>query len=123
MAITFWKGFTLALSIPLALVVTCATGAEVAASAAAQHAGETATVCGTVAGARYARRTKGAPTFVNLDRPYPHPIFTVVIWGTYREEFDPPPETWRGRLCVTGRIKLYRGVPEIDVIDPSQVTH
>jgi hypothetical protein len=29
------------------------------------------TVCGTVASAAYAVRTKGRPTFLNLDQPYP----------------------------------------------------
>jgi hypothetical protein len=39
------------------------------------------TVCGTVASAHFAARSKGQPTFINLDKPYPNQIFTVLIWG------------------------------------------
>ena len=42
------------------------------------------TVCGIVASAHYAASSKGQPTFVNLDKPYPNQIFTVLIWGSDR---------------------------------------
>jgi hypothetical protein len=44
------------------------------------HAGETATVCGTVTGVHYAASSKGMPTFINFDKPYPNQDFTVMIW-------------------------------------------
>jgi len=40
------------------------------------------TVCGKAASAHYADRRKGQPTFLNLGEPYPHEVFTVVIWAT-----------------------------------------
>ena len=52
------------------------------AAEAKNHLGETATVCGRVASAHFAEKAKGLPTFMNLDMPYPHQIFTIVIWGT-----------------------------------------
>ena len=81
------------------------------------------TVCGTVASATYAIRTKGRPTFLNLDQPYPKQIFTVLIWGSDRNKFKNPPETFfRGkRICVTGIIESYRGKPEIIVRGPDQI--
>ena len=48
---------------------------------AGQHVGETATVCGVVASGRYSERTRGRPTFLNLDKPYPDQVFTILIWG------------------------------------------
>jgi hypothetical protein len=62
------------------------------------------TVCGTVASATYAIRSRGRPTFLNLDQPYPNQICTVVIWGSDRNNFKTPPETFfRGKtICVTG---------------------
>lgn len=89
---------------------------------AAQHIGETATVCGTIAGSHYAADNDGQPTFINLGKPYPDPVFTIVIWGDYRGKFATPPDSWAGRLCVTGRIIEYHGGPEMKVIDPSQVS-
>ena len=90
---------------------------------AAQHVGERATVCGTVASTHYAATTGGKPTFVNLDKPWPHPIFTLVIWGNDRPRFNPSPDHWTGRLCVTGRIVSYDGEPEIKVSTPAQIRH
>jgi hypothetical protein len=68
--------------------LSCQTAAaELTSQQAASHVGETATVCGTVASANYATRTKGQPTFLNLDQPYPRQLFTVVIWGSDRTKF------------------------------------
>ena len=81
---------------------------------ASQHMGQTATVCGTVASANYAARSRGQPTFLNLDQPYPHAIFTAVIWGENRAVFGQPERTLLGkRVCVTGAIQLYKGEPEM----------
>jgi DNA/RNA endonuclease YhcR with UshA esterase domain len=86
------------------------------------HVGETATVCGEVVSTRYAASTKGHPTFLNLDKPYPGQIFTIVIWGEDRGRFGAPEETYRGKhACVTGRISEYRGVPEVIATEPGQL--
>jgi len=75
-----------------------------------------------VASARYAEKSKGQPTFLNLDEPYPKQIFTILIWGSDRSKFGAPENKYRGtRLCATGLIKLYRGVPEIEASDPTQI--
>ena len=96
----------------------------IAAENALNYVGQTGTVCGTVASVRYAVHTKGQPTFLNLNRPYPNQIFTALVWGRDRAKFLEPPETcYRGRkICVTGRIVEYRGKAEIIVKDPSQIT-
>jgi len=88
-----------------------------------KYIGMEKTVCGTVASATYAIRTKGRPTFLNLDQPYPKQIFTVLIWGSDRNKFKNPPETFfKGkRICVTGIIEDYRGKPEIIVRGPDQI--
>ena len=96
---------------------------KLTASEANKHIGETATVCGSVASTNYAARTRGRPTFLNLDRAYPNQIFTVVIWGENRDKFLTPPErAFRDKnICATGEIKSYRGGPEIIVTDTSQI--
>jgi hypothetical protein len=46
------------------------------------HISEEATVfCGQVVSTIYAARSKGQPTFLNPDKPYPHAVFTVLIWA------------------------------------------
>jgi hypothetical protein len=92
-------------------------------SAAAKHVGETATVCGAVDGVHTATSSKGSPTFVNLDKTYPNQVFTILIWGSDAPKFTPAPSSWNGKsVCATGKIELYRNVPEIVARDAGQVT-
>ena len=94
----------------------------ISAGEAKNHVGENATVCGEVASTRYVRRGSGRPTFLQLDKPYPRQIFTVVIWGSDRSKFGVPEETFHGRhICVTGHITLHREVPEIVAHAPRQI--
>jgi len=96
---------------------------KLTAAEAKDHIGETATVCGNVVSTRYAASTKGQPTFLNLDKPYPNQIFTIVIWGSNRGEFGRPEVDYKEkRVCVTGKSGEYRGVPEIVLDDPAQIT-
>jgi hypothetical protein len=89
---------------------------------AKDHIGEKATVCGKVASTRYAATTRGKPTFLNLDRPYPSQVFTVMIWGESREKFGAPEELYRDKqICVTGKITDYRKAPEIVVSEPHNI--
>ncbi len=104
-----------------AFVVQAQTG-HISAAEAKNHVGEKATVCGTVVSARYAERSRGQPTFLNLDKPYPNQIFTIVIWGADREKFGNPETNYRDKqVCVTGKITSYRGTPEITANEPSQI--
>lgn len=94
-------------------------------SEAKAYEGQTQCVCGPVVDATYAARSNGAPTFLNLGGRHPDPNrFTVVIWGDQRPNFDPPPEqAYLGKtICVTGRIKIYKGVAEIQISSPAEVT-
>jgi hypothetical protein len=109
----------------LALVFTIPVNAQkkLTASEAKEHYGETATVCGDVASTRYADSTKGQPTFLNLDKPYPNQVFTVVIWGNNRSKFGTPENDYKGkRVCVSGKITAYAGLPEIVADEPKQIT-
>jgi micrococcal nuclease len=92
------------------------------AAEAADHVGSTATVCGTVASTKFAQRSNAQPTYLNLDRPYPDQLLTVVIWGTDREAFGEPEARYSGKsICVTGKVELFKGRPQIIARDPSQI--
>jgi hypothetical protein len=95
---------------------------HLSAAEAKNHVGERATVCGKIVSTRYANRSKGQPTFLNLDKPYPNQIFTIVIWGSDRSKFGDPEAKYSDKnVCVTGKITSYRDIPEIAANDPSQI--
>jgi hypothetical protein len=92
------------------------------AEQAKSHIGERATVCGLVASAHYAASSKGQPTFLNLDKPYPNQIFTVLIWGSDRPQFGTPERDYvRKKVCATGMIEQFRGTAEIIARSPSEI--
>lgn len=117
---------TRAFVIPVVVVLWAALAHaqnSMSAAEAKDHVGEKATVCGEVASTHYAARSRGNPTFINLDKPYPNQIFTVLIWGSDRPKFGDPDKMYRSKhICVTGKISDYKGVPEIVAYEQSQIT-
>lgn len=68
-------------------------------------------------------RSKGQLTFLNLDRPHPNQVFTIVIWGKDRPKFGKPDVTFAGkRICVSGLIADFEGRPEMMAMDPTQIS-
>jgi len=96
----------------------CAT---LAASQAKAHEGENAKVCGTVASEHTAMRSRGEPTFINLDAAYPEQIFTILVWVEDRANVGRLPRSG-AHACATGLIEDYRGVPEIVVRNSDQLS-
>lgn len=96
---------------------------SIKADEAYKYVGQVKTVCGTVESAFYSYRSNGKPTFLNVDKPYPNNEFMIVIWGNNRYKFDPMPEKkyLKKKICVTGKIKMYRGTAEIVVTTPNQI--
>lgn len=113
------------LAVPVALVLLATLGhtqSSISAAEAKDHIGERQTVCGQVVSTHYAARSHGKPTFINLDKPYPNQIFTVVIWGSDRAKFGDPEGMYQNKhICVTGTITDYKSVPETVAYEPSQV--
>ena len=90
----------------------------VAPDEAARHVGELVTVEGVVTQVSMSRSNT---TFVNFGAPYPKQAFNAVIFSSSRGRFDDPSQ-WQGkRLRVTGKVRLYRGKPEIILERPNQV--
>lgn len=91
---------------------------------AEENVGDRESVSGPVKSTVFARDSKGRPTFLNVGNPHPNPNrFTVVIWGRNRDNFPKPPErVYRNeRICVTGKIRTFEGVPEIFADAPSDI--
>ena len=86
------------------------------------HFNQIGTVCGEVASSMYATSSKGRPTYLNIDKPYPDHIFSAVIWDEYRAQFGIPEQRYKEKwICVTGRIIAYQGVAQIEVQEREQL--
>jgi hypothetical protein len=115
------KAFGLIYVLCAASVVHAQSG-HIAAAEARNHVGEKRTVCGKVVSTHFASGSKGQPTFLSLDEPYPKQIFTIVIWGNDRSKFGEPDKAFRDkRVCVTGRITNFRGTPEVAARDQAEI--
>lgn len=113
---------TIALFLFAACATTSATTEKLTAAQAKDHVGKQATVCGVVASANFAARSRRQPTFLNLDEPYPNHIFTAVIWIEDRPKFGTPETTLKGkRVCVFGLIESYQNKPQIVLRDAKQL--
>lgn len=126
-AITQFVSRTTALA--SAVMVLVLSGCSVATSAdgsdpvswrnAAEHAGDTVTVCGPLK----STGSDGNDRFLNLGAPYPQkPRLTIVVWDNPDsvEAVDPQAESYKA--CVTGEVSMYDGVPQIELDDGNDIT-
>lgn len=105
-----------------ALVVAMpAWSATISDNEAAEHIGETATVCGMVASVYFASRSRARPTFLDFGADYPRESFTAVVFGDDRRSFGDLGNLRGYKVCVTGPIETYRGRPEIILHQRSQL--
>jgi len=110
-----------AISLFAADLPTLGQGKKLTTREAKNHIGHQATVCGRVANWRH-ESSRGNPTFLDLDKPYPNQPFSVVIWAKNRARFRDPEEYRNRNICVTGRIGSHRGQPEMIISNPTQLT-
>jgi len=78
------------------------------------------TVCGTVVSTK--KHNKGH-VFINLDKKFPNQIFSITIFGTSIKNFHYEPEIYLKdkKVCVTGFISEYNGVPSMVLENERQV--
>ena len=92
----------LAVIASLLLLVSIGHAQTLTAAQAKNHAGENATVCGTISDKHVAAHSQGTPTFIDLEKPYPNEPFTVLVWARDKASVGRLPST--GQICVTGPI-------------------
>lgn len=104
----------------LVLLATRVDAAPISAAEAANHIGETVTVEG-VASEVFTDRRSGV-TFIDLGGRYPNNTFTGVVFRNSAGSF-PNVHQLEGRTVgITGRIRLYKGRPEIILRSRSQLS-
>ncbi|MEL7163309.1 MAG: DNA/RNA non-specific endonuclease, partial [Bacteroidota bacterium] len=82
--------------------------------------GREVTVAGTVVSTRYAR---SGNLWLNLDKQFPHQIFSVYIRKEDLANFsyDPEEEFTGKRILVTGKVRDFSGVPTLRLVGESLI--
>ena len=96
---------------------------EIKIEDAAKHEGDSVTVCTKIFGGRYFENSSRAPTLLNAGAKYPDAPLTIVIFGENRTAFKNKPEEYYPdkNVCVTGKIVIYKGKPEIILTSEAQI--
>ena len=89
-----------------------------------RHIGDSVQVCGKIYSGRWLRASDGRPTLLNMGALYPKQLLTVVVWGKDRIRFtyEPELELVEREVCLTGKIQLHNGKPQLVLYRPEQVT-
>ncbi len=85
------------------------------------HDGQTVTVCGKVQNEFTATASKGKPTFLDLYSTFPEQVFKLVVWDSDRQNVGELPRTGT-RVCATGSISYFRGVPQMIIKSGGQLS-
>lgn len=85
------------------------------------HIGKTATICGTVVSSR--KTAKAKVIYLNFDRTHPNQDFYATIWEYNGPNFSYDPEVGllHKKVCVTGKLTLYDGIPRISINNEKEV--
>lgn len=89
---------------------------------AANRIGEQLCVCAKVAGT-HVTKGKSKVIYLNLEKPYPNSVFTVVIFEKSAENFDYNPiEFLKNKfVCVTGKVTSYQNKAQMVVNGQDQI--
>ncbi len=104
----------------LLLAPVWASADTISPTEASRHIGEIATVEGQVSQVHIDARS--GVTFLNMGGRYPSNAFTGVIFSDYAGQF-PGVGSLEGQVVrITGKLKLYKGKPEIILRKGSQIS-
>lgn len=69
-------------------------------------------ICGTVVSTH---KSKKGHIFINMDKSFPHQVFTATIWksNVINFPYEPDKLLLNKKVCIKGKIKDYEGTPSI----------
>jgi RecG-like helicase len=107
-----------------AVLFSCHLWAQntVSADSLAYYEGQFIRVCATVTGT-HVSTGKSETTFINFGEPFPKHSFSLVIFQKDAESFSYKPAEFleNKNVCITGKVKMYKGRPEIIVSNEKQI--
>ncbi len=83
------------------------------------HVGKEVTLCDSV----YSARSLDNLSLLNLGGSFPKEVITIVVFKADRSKFEKDPVNLfeNKRICVTGKVTLYKEKLQIVVNDPKQL--
>ena len=87
-----------------------------------KYDGKTITICGKVQGT-YVSKGEKKITYLDFGKPYPNAVLRVVIfegdWVNFK--YTPSEFLKNKNVCITGKVKIYKGKPEMIIEKEEQV--
>lgn len=85
----------------------------------ASYVGKEVTVCDSV----YSARAMDNLSLMNVGGKFPKEVMTIVVFKGDRDKFEEEPVNLfeHKRICVTGKLTMYKDKLQIVVTDPKQV--
>jgi hypothetical protein len=87
------------------------------------YEGKTITVCSKVQSTFLTKGDKKT-TYINFGKPYPNTTFTAVIFEGDLQNFKYTPSEYLKdkQVCLTGKITIYKGKPQMIITKEEQIT-
>lgn len=78
------------------------------------------TICGTIIATH---KSKKGHVFIDVDKPFPDQTFSITIWKSdiLNFSYEPEVELLHKKVCVTGKISEYKGVPTMYLTNEKNV--
>jgi micrococcal nuclease len=107
----------------LFLVFAARAQKEISIDSLNRHVGDSVTVCTKIYSGIFLDRSKDSITILNAGDRYPHAPLTIIIPIYARHQFKESPELFYKdkEVCISGKIILYKGKPEIVVYAEKQI--
>lgn len=104
-------------------VVSAFAQKEIKMDDAINHAGETVKICTKIYGGKSILNARDTLTLLDAGKPYPDAPLRLVIKGKVQREFTGDiVKYYKGMdVCISGKIELYKGKPEIKITDKAQI--
>ncbi len=96
---------------------------EIKINEAKNHPGETVKICTKIYGGKSIANSLDTLTLLDVGKPYPDAPLRLVIKGNAQREFTGDiVKYYKGMdVCISGKIELYKGKPEIVITDKAMI--
>ncbi len=96
---------------------------EIKVDDAKNHPGESVKICTKIYGGKSIINSRDTLTLLDVGKPYPDAPLRLVIKGQAQNEFTGDIVKYYSgmNVCVSGKIELYKGKPEIQITKKAQI--